>query len=226
MASIGTLVDLGCGLGHDTEWWASRTARDEVPVPLNIKCVGVDLHDRLSAAKKYPNVSYQKTNFEETIHTPAQQLFDVLWCFDAFQYCVNPLETLKKWKNIASEGAMLAISVPDTMTIRHRQLAFTQQPGCYYHHTMVSLIHMLAVTGWDCGAGFFSKRPGDPWTHAVVYKSSHPDMDPKTTTWHQLAEMKLLPESAAVSVQAHNYLRQQDLVVPWLDHSLTDMSQL
>lgn len=226
MSSIENLVDLGCGDGHDLNWWATRTTRDDNPIPLNIKCVGVDLQDQLLGIKKNPNVTYQQTNFEETIYPPAKQLFDVLWCFDAFQYCINPLETLKKWRTIASDGAMLVISVPDTMTIKHRQLAFSQQAGCYYHHTMVSLIHMLAITGWDCRAGFFLKRPSNLWTHAIVYRSEQEPLDPRTTTWHQLSEMKLLPESAEASVYAHGYLRQQDLVVPWIDHSLIMMSQI
>lgn len=226
MSSIKTLVDLGCGDGRDVEWWATRTTRDESPIPLNIRCVGVDLQDKLGKIKKLPNVTYQKINFEETIHTPSNNLFDVLWCFDAFQYCIDPIGSLKKWRTIANPGAMLIISVPDTMTIKHRQLAFAQPEGCYYHHTMVSLIHMLAVTGWDCRAGFFQKQPSNPWTHAIVYKSEHNAMDPRTTSWHQLSEMKLLPESADRSVYANGYLKQEDLVIPWIDHSLTAMNQI
>jgi SAM-dependent methyltransferase len=226
MLSISTLVDLGCGSGHDLEWWATRTTREEEnPEPLNIKCVGVDLHDSNKIAKKYLNVTYQKANFENEVAPPGNQLFDVLWCYDAFQYALNPIETLSHWRSISSDGAMLVISVPDTIFIKHRQLSFIQPAGCYYHHTMVSLIHMLALTGWDCKGGFFSKRPGDPWIQAIVYKSEHEPMDPRTTTWHQLSEMKLLPDSADASVYAHNYLRQQDLLVPWIDRSLIDMSQ-
>lgn len=226
MASIGTLVDLGCGNGQDLEWWATRTTRDENPIPLDITCVGVDLLERLAVAQQYPNITYQRTNFEELVQPPVNKLFDVLWCFDAFQYCINPIEALKKWRDISSEGAMLIISIPDTLTIKHRQLAFSQPEGCYYHHTMVSLIHMLAVTGWNCNTGFFQKQINDPWLHAIVYKSEHQPMDPRTTSWHQLSEMKLLPESAERSVYAHGYLKQQDLVVPWIDHSLVVMSQI
>ena len=226
MSSVETLADLGCGTGEDLKWWATRTTRDDAPIPLNIRCVGVDLEDQMGKIKKLSNVSYQKTNFEEIIHPPAKKLFDVFWCFDSFQYCINPIETLKKWRTIASDGSMLVISVPDTMIVKHRQLAFSQPEGCYYHHTMVSLIHMLAVTGWNCNAGFFQKQTNDPWTHAIVYKSEHEPLDPRTTNWYQLSEMKLLPESAEQSVYAHGYLRQQDLVIPWIDHSLMAMSQI
>jgi hypothetical protein len=89
---------------------------------------------------------------------------------------------------------------------------------------MVSLIYQLATAGWDCDSGFFRQAPTDPWIHAVVYKSIHKPQDPKTTTWHTLTELGLLPESAMKSIHAHNCLRQQDLVVPWIDHSLMSMA--
>jgi SAM-dependent methyltransferase len=225
MESIGTLVDLGCGDGADTEWWATRTTRDDVLKPLDIECIAVDRIDQLFAPRKYKNVSYQRTDFEKNITPPGDKKFDVLWCHDAFQYCIDPIDTLSQWRDITSDGGMLVIAVPATIMIHHQQLAYTQQSGCYYHHTMISLIHMLALTGWDCASGFFLQKPTDPWIRAIVYKSEHKPLDPKTTNWHQLRELNLLPSSAAESVHAHNYLRQQDLVLPWLDHSLMWLGQ-
>ena len=57
MASVDTLVDLGCGSGLDLEWWATRTTRDDDPRPLNIDCIGVDLNTQLSITKKYSNIT-------------------------------------------------------------------------------------------------------------------------------------------------------------------------
>ena len=225
MESIDTLVDLGCGDGADIEWWATRVTREDVPKPLNIKCTGVDLIDQLFAPRTHKNVSYLGTDFEQLTTAFGNKKFDVLWCHDAFQYCIDPIGTLIRWRDITNDGGMLAITVPTTITTHHRQLAFTQQSGCYYHHTMISLIHMLAITGWDCHGGFFLQKPNDSWIRAIVYKSEQEPLDPKTANWHQLRELNLLPESAAESVNAHNYLRQQDLVLPWLDHSLTWMGQ-
>ena len=89
---------------------------------------------------------------------------------------------------------------------------------------MVSLMGMLATAGWDCGAGFFKQTPTDSWIHAIVYRSEHEPQDPHVTDWHRLSELKLLPESAEKSIYAHSALRQQDLVVPWVDHSLMSMA--
>lgn len=225
MASIDTLLDIGCGAGLDLEWWATRTTRDEKPMPLNINCTGLDMLPELPMARKYKNITYQCTNFEQQIFTPKKKKYDVLWCHDAFQYAINPLGTLSQWWDIAAPGAMLALILPQTTNIEQRQLSFNQPSGCYYHHSVVSLIHMLAVSGWDCAAGFFHKNPTDPWLHAVVYKSEHKPMDPKTTSWYQLADLALLPDTAVASVNRHGYVVQNDLVLPWLDKSLTWFGQ-
>ena len=225
MASIKTLVDLGCGTGEDLAWWATATTREDVPEPLNISCQGVDLLPQLPMARQHANVTYQRVDFEAKIQPPNKG-FDVLWCHDAFQYCVNPLQTLSNWWHIASAGGMLVMSVPQTILVHQRQLAYYMPAGAYYHHTMVSLIRMLATAGWDCRAGFFQQRLGDPWIHAIVYKSSHTPQDPRTCTWHHLSELELLPESADSSVFAHGHLRQQDLILPWVDKSLASLSQL
>jgi hypothetical protein len=224
MASVDTLIDLGCGAGLDVEWWATRTTRDDNREPLNIKCTGLDLLPELSIASKYPNITYQYNNFEEQIFTQKKKKYDVLWCHDAFQYAVNPLGTLKLWWSIAEPGAMLTLILPQTTNVEFRKLSFAQPNGCYYHYTIVNLIHMLAVSGWDCSTGFFKKSPTDPWLHAVAYRSEHPPLDLKTS-WYQLSDLGLLPETAMHSIQRHGHVVQDELVLPWLDQSRTWFGQ-
>ena len=64
MESIDTLVDLGCGTGEDTEWWATRTTRADTPKPLDIKCTGIDLIEQSFIPRKHKNVMYECTDFE------------------------------------------------------------------------------------------------------------------------------------------------------------------
>lgn len=225
MASVDTLIDLGCGTGLDLEWWATRTTRDENPVPLNISCTGLDILDSLPIARKYSNITYQRNNFEDQIYTPKKKKYDVLWCHDTFQYVINPLATLKLWRDVAEEGAMMVLILPQTTNIKNRKLSFIQPDGCYYHYSIVNLIHMLAVSGWDCSSGFFKKAPNDHWLHAVVYKSNHDAMPAATTSWYQLADLGLLPKTAYESVQRHGYVAQDELVLPWLDKNLTWFGQ-
>jgi hypothetical protein len=224
MGSINTLIDMGCGAGADLEWWATRTTRDEYPRPLNIKCTGVDVADQLPVAHQYPNIDYAKQDFEQP-HIMHSYTYDVVWCHDSFQYVINPFQTLANWWDLMSRNSMLAIIVPQTTNLEFNKQVFIQRDGCYYNWTIVSLIHILAVSGFDCSSGFFLKKQSDHWLHAVVYKSEHKPMDPKTTSWYELAEKNLLPESAVESVNRRGFLVQQDLLLPWLDKSLMSFAQ-
>lgn len=223
--SIKSVIDMGCGReALDLEWWATRTTRDVDQRPLNIQCLGVDQHEQLNLATRYTNLRYQRQDFEQKIITPSKTKYDVVWCHDAFQYVIDPFQTLANWRKIMNQDAMLVLILPQTTNLEYNQQAFDQPDGVYWNWTMVSLIHVLAVSGFDCAGGFFKKNPNDPWLHAAVYKSEHAPMDPRTTKWYELAEKNLLPKSAADSVNRYGYLRQVDLVLPWLDKSLMAMA--
>ena len=55
MESIDSVCDLGCGKeGLDLEWWATREVdADDVIIPLNINCHGVDKINKTLAKNKY-----------------------------------------------------------------------------------------------------------------------------------------------------------------------------
>ena len=74
---------------------------------------------------------------------------------------------------------------------------------------------MLAVSGWDCKSGLFIKDLRDPWIKAVVYKGEVKPQNPRTTSWTELAELDLLPDSAVESINKWGYVKQQDLILPW-----------
>lgn len=220
MSSVSTVIDMGCGHGLDMEWWATRTTRDSIARPLNIKCTGIDLQPSLGLTQKIRNVSYQRQNFEEPIVAPRKKKFDVVWCHDAWQYVLNPFQTLRQWREVMNDESMLILIVPQTTNLEFNRQAFDQVDYVYWHWTIVNLVHVLAVSGFDCSSGFFYKQPNDAWLHAVVYNSTVPSKDPATTSWYTLAESGLLPESMTRSLETYGYVRQRDLLLPWLDHML------
>ena len=224
MESVGTVVDMGCGPeGLDLEWWATRTLRDENnPEPLNIKCTGVDLVSTTRSARDHKNIVYLQRDFEDF---EDDMIFDVVWCHDAFQYALNPLKTLADWWHKMTPSGMLVLALPQSTNVEFNELAFDQWSGCYHNHTVVSLIHQLAVNGFDCCDGFFKKAVNDPWLHAIVYKSEHEPMNPRDTNWYQLDELGLIPATASQSLKRFSHVRQRDLVLPWLDKSLTWFGQ-
>lgn len=220
MGSVETVVDMGCGSGLDLEWWATRTTRDLVPRPLNIKCTGIDLNESLGLTQRIKNVTYQRQNFEHDIVMGRKKKFDVVWCHDAFQYVINPFDTLRRWRQVMNPESMLCIIVPQTTNLEFNRQAFDQRDFVYHHWTIVNLIHVLAVSGFDCAGGFFHKQPDSAWLYAVVYNSKHEAMNPATTSWHHLAELELLPESVQQSLEKYGHVRQRDLLLPWINHGL------
>lgn len=224
MMSINTLLDAGCGQeGLDIEWWASRTTRDDNPVDLEIDCVGMDIAPQLSVARQYPNITY----VQQSIETPyrGKKVFDVIWCHNAFQYVLDPFQTLRNFYDIMSPGGMLCLILPQTTNMVYNKQHFEQVDGVYHNYTLPSLIHLLAVSGFDCKEGFFRKDLDDPWLHAVVYKSDIEPMDPRTTRWFDLLDAELLPETADQSILKCGHVRQQDLILPWLTKSAIDYGQ-
>lgn len=219
MESIQTVADMGCGSGLDLEWWATRTTRDDARLPLNIKCTGFDLSQNLPIADRYRNITYCRQDFEDTINVHKKR-FDVVWCHDAFQYVINPFQTLANWRKVMAKESMLILVLPQNTNMEFNIQAFDQRDNVFYNWTMVSLIHVLAMSGFDCANGFFLKQPDDAWLHAIVYNSNTPAQDPRSTRWYNLVDLGLLPESACVGIQKYGYLRQRDLVLPWLDKSL------
>lgn len=220
MESVATVVDLGSGDQLlDLEWWTTRTTRDEQQIPLEIRGTAVDQN---LPERQVENIAFTKADIQT--FNQAKRKFDVLWCHDVLQYLENPYQALLNWREIADDDSMLVLSVPQSVNIEYNVQEFNLPPGHLYHYTMTSLIYLLAVNGWDCKSGFFKKSPGDPWLHAIVYKS---EVEPSEsgTSWYELSEKGLLPESADKSIFKYGHVRQSDLVLPWLDKSLSWMAQ-
>jgi SAM-dependent methyltransferase len=215
MESIDSVCDVGCGKeALDLEWWATQYLDDDnTSIPLNINCVGIDTYDNILVEQK--NISYINHDFE----THVGNQFDILWCHDSFQYALNPLLTLNNWNNMLTENGMLVIILPSTTNLKYNKLAFSQPSFHYYNYTIDGLIHMLAVSGFDCASGFFQQQVNDDWIKAIVYKSDIEPMNPKTTSWYDLADKGLLPKTGVESINKYGYIKREDLVLPWLDYS-------
>jgi hypothetical protein len=118
-----------------------------------------------------------------------------------------------------TEGGMLVIQVPSTTNMEYNKLAYSQPSYHYYNYTLDSLIHMLAVNGFDCGTGFFQQQVNDSWIKLIVYKSDVEPMNPTTTSWYDLADKGLIPKTGAESINKYGYMKREDLVLPWIDYS-------
>ena len=223
MESIETMLDIGSGKGFDLNWWATRTLENDSKqqIPLNIKCTGIDLKNNFDKTFENPNINIVECDMEET--PLKHNSFDVIHAPNILQYAINPVATLGHWYDLCRDNGMIVLSVPQTTALQRNKIVADQHGYEYYNHSLVGLIHMLAVNGWDCRDAFFKKERDIPWIYAVAYKQ--PDfkkLDYKTTTWFDLAELGLLPDSAVASLNQWNFVRFQDLKLEWLNKRVYD----
>ena len=216
--SLTTIADMGCGEGKHIEWWATLATRDDDPQPYNYKCYAVDNNpSALARAPKLDNIIKIERDFsEKCIPTSV----DLMFAHDSLQYSTNPLETLKAWNEQMSVNGMLVISVRQHTGVEHNAFCSRSHSGAYFHFTPVQLIYMLAVNGFDCRDAYLLKRFNDPWLQMAVYKGDVEPMDPKVTKWEDLIEKGLLHPTVENSVRKFGYLRQEDILYPWLDKEL------
>lgn len=214
MESLSAMADMGSGSGLDTQWWANLTTRDEDPEPLNIHCYAVDINPRAHTVDEHPMITTITGDFEKRV---LNKQVDVIWCHDAFQYATNPINTLKLWNQQLNENGLLYVGVPMHNYRQHGQTFHTSAHYELFSHAPLSMIYMLAVNGFDCCDGYLRKAPNDPWFHAAVFKTDIEPMDPRTTSWHDLAELGLLHHSIVDSLHQHDIPYVEDLLFTWLD---------
>lgn len=214
MDSITVVADMGCGSGLDIGWFATLTDREDPPRPYNYTCYAVD-KDLSQLEKDLPaNVIRIESDFNVRV---IPRSIDLLWCHDAFQYSTNPLQTLKVWNEQMTTNGMLLITIPQTTSYQYNRFVSRVYDTAFFDYNVCNLMYMLAVNGFDCKDSYFYKAANHPWIHAAVYKSNIAPMDPATTRWYDLIELDLIPDSAVGSIMKHGYLRQEDLVLKWLD---------
>ena len=214
--SIHTIADMGCGIGNEIYWWATLETRDDPPVPYNYNCFAVDRDlNKLAQVPNIGNINKINRDFNDPTIIPVS--VDLMFAHDSLQYSHNPLATLRNWNKLMTTNGMLILSVPQSNGVEHNRYYSRTYDHCYYNHTPTSLIYMLAVNGFDCRDAYLLKRFQNPWIDIAVYKSDIEPMDPATTSWFDLIDTGLLHPTIVNSINKNGHLRQEEIVMPWLD---------
>jgi len=222
MSQLDVIADMGSGAGHHSKWWATR---EVVEGNKNRKYTVLAIDDKVALDNKnrLPNIRQIRKDWDAT--GVQKNKVDLIWCYNSFQQSIDPFNTLRHWHSIMQENGMLILAIPQNNYIDDlSRWQVELKPDCYYSYNMVTLIRMLATSGFDCREGFLRQRRHDPYIWAAVYKSKHEPMDRRSTTWYDLMEKKLLPVSADNCVLKYGYLKQEFLVLEWLDRQRHDLA--
>lgn len=216
LESIRTVADMGCGIGEDTEWWATLENYNDPPEPYNFNVFSVDKDPaKISQVPTLKNINKICEVYDKENLFPVN--IDLIWAHDSLNHSTDPLKTLRMWNSYMTTNGMLLISIPQYNGVEYNRYYSRTHNGCYFNYTPTSLIYMLAVNGFDCRDAYLLKKFGDPWIQMAVYKSDVSVMDPGTTNWYDLVDKNLLHPSIVSSINTHGYLKQEEIVMPWLD---------
>lgn len=219
LESLKHVTIMGCGTGEDAVWWATLEDYDDPPQPYNFNCFAVDIDgSKLAQVPTLPNLHKVNEDFDREYILPVS--IDLMWAYDCLQYSTNPLVALRHWSNAMTVNGMLLLTVPQHNGVEYDRYYSRSYNNCYYNFTPVNLIYMLAVNGFDCRDAYLLKKFNDPWIQMAVYKSDVAPMDPKTTSWFDLIDKNLLHPSIVSSLNSNGYLKQEEIVMPWLDKEL------
>ena len=216
LSSIKYVADMGCGIGEDITWWATLTDYQDIPEPYNFRCFAVDRDpSKLDQVPNLENIIKVNAAYDQEHIFPTN--IDLMWAHDSLQYSLDPLHTLKMWNSYMTVNGMLLLTVPQHNGVENNRYYSRTYNGCYYNYTPTNLIYMLAVNGFDCRDAYLLKKFQDPWIQIAVYKTTVKPMDPATTNWYDLIEAGLLHPSIVDSINANGFLKQEEVVMPWLD---------
>jgi len=216
LESIRTVADMGCGVGEDTQWWATLENYNDPPEPYNFNVFAVDKDPgKIAQVPNLKNINKICDVYDKENLFPIS--IDLMWAHDSLNYSTDPLKTLRMWNSYMTTNGMLLISIPQYNGVEYNRYYSRTYSSCYFNYTPTSLIYMLTVNGFDCRDAYLLKKFGDPWIQMAVYKSDVPVMDPETTNWYDLIDKNLLHPSIVSSINTHGYLKQEEIVMPWLD---------
>ena len=218
MSSIDTVVDMGCGKGLDTFWWATRRDPQPPHVPRNYNCIAIDkdfkkvkpeLHD-------LKNVRLQQEDFENPSLDDTS--VDIIWCHNSFQYAKSPLQTLKRWHTALNTNGMIYMCLPYNVNRHYNKFSGKTESGVFYHYMPSNIINLLCVSGFDCSDARFYKIPGDNFFHICAYKDEDKDIN-EDSSWYEIAESGRLPKSAVKFINKTGYLDDYHLEGLWFNGS-------
>lgn len=218
---VGILDDK---IGNHTTWFSDyRSTDDTIESQYNI----TNLYISESHLQEHRRENVKNIKVDNLYNTNIDnESFDFLWAHNVFQKEINPMQSLNHWWNIMREDAMLCISVPIRTYIDDLNRWRTDSyPGELYNWNMLTLIQMLAMSGFDCYDGHFKFKRGENFLWASVYKGTQQPLDPHNTTWYDLAEKELIPPSLIKCVNQFGHAKMEKVTVEWLDHSLYDLSK-
>ena len=222
MESIDNVLDVDCGQGSDSHWWAEVDDGDEdAPVSLDINVTAIDIKNDFKEEYKHERITFIN---EDIYNYEPKDTFDVVWAHSVLHEAIDPLGFLHKMNKCTNLGGMLCLTFPTTINTFYGEPDYRVYSQATNSITIVDLIHMLVLSGFNCNEGYFIKQPNSNVINALVYKDSEELYNYGDKTLYEYDE--LLPESCKKQLNRYGYLTNKNLLLYWIDGTLIDYSKI
>lgn len=220
MESIDNVIDVGCGQGFSSWWWANVDDGDEdKPLPLEIDVTAIDKENLFEEEYKHENIEF----IQSDIFDYEDKTFDVVWAHSVLHQTGNPLKFLHKMNQLCNLGGMMCLTMPTTINNFYGAPDYRVYSHATNSITIVDLIHMLVLSGFNCNEGYFIKQPNSNIINALVYKDSEKLYDYGDQQLYEYTD--LLPDSCKKQLDRYGYITNKNLQLYWIDGSLIDYSK-
>tara|TARA_B100000886_G_C20401876_1_gene482961 strand:- start:156 stop:908 length:753 start_codon:yes stop_codon:yes gene_type:complete len=222
MESINNVLDVGSRDGHDAYWWATVDDGDEDnPQCLDINVTAMDINPTWNIDYEHDNITQLKADWNKITF---DKQFDCVWAHSVLQEAGDPLKFLHRMNNFCSDGGVLCLSFPTTVNTFYGEPDHRVYNTATSHITLVNLIYMLALSGFNSRDGFLYKQPNTNIINAFVYKDSNEVFFPGEKTLFDL--QKFMPEPCEKQIQQYGYITNKGLLIKWMDGTIIDYSNI
>jgi SAM-dependent methyltransferase len=218
---ITAVADMGCGTGMDANWWANLETREDPPEPRNLLVYAVDKNIRQIESDILTNDRIFPIEGDFEVRLLPRNV-DIIYAHDSFQYARDPIGCLKTWRSSMNVNGMLMMALPQATYTLNNKLTFEQHNWHWFNHNILSLIYMLAASGFDCRDAYFYRENNTPWLYIAVYAADV--VIPENPSWYNLADLNLLNDSMIKSLNKYGHVRLENLVFQWLDRNFYQIS--
>lgn len=222
MESIDSVIDVGCGNGHDSLYWADAGVLDdneEDIIPLNIKVTAIDKDDSFKEEYAHDNIKFIKTDWLEF---STKDTYDVIWAHNVLHQAKDPLEFLHKMNTLCNTGGMMCLSFPTTLNNFYGEPDIRIYDKAQHQINIINLIHMLVLSGFNCNDGYFLKQSNSNIINALVYKETDKLYNYNDISLYELNDF--FPDSVQKQLDRFGYITNKNLLLTWLTGDIIDYS--
>ena len=223
LESIDNVLDVGCGQGFASHWWANVDNGDEDnPISLDINVTAIDSNaDAFDDQYAHENINFINADI---LDHQLDNAYYVVWAHSVLHQSRDPLEFLHKMNKCTNLGGMLCLTFPTTINNFYGEPDYRVYSEAPNSITIVDLIHMLVLSGFNCDDGYFIKQPNSNIINALVYKDSEDTFKYGEKTLYDYTDF--LPEACKKQLNKFGYLTNKDLLLYWIDGTLIDYSKV